>query len=130
MFKKEIKEQNHLRSGCMMFNGEWVKSFPAAITICNSEGIILEMNDESCAVFKNKGGKDLIGKNVLDCHPEPARTKLKKMLENQTANCYTTEKGGVKKLVYQTPWFKDNKYMGFIELILEIPYELPCFKRD
>ncbi len=78
---------------------DWVKECSIAITICDTSGKILEMNDKSCEVFKNDGGKSLIGKNVLDCHPEPARTKLNGLLEARQSNCYTIEKNGKKKLI-------------------------------
>ncbi|MFZ5634189.1 MAG: diguanylate cyclase [Bacillota bacterium] len=107
----------------------WVKGFSAAVTVCDAEGIILEMNDKACRNFAKDGGRELIGKNVLDCHPGPARGKLEEMLKNQAANCYTIEKNGVKKLVYQAPWYKDGRYMGFVELIIELPPEMPHFKR-
>ncbi len=51
----------------------WFNEFPGAITITDTDGVILEMNDMAVEdVFKSSGGRDLIGKNVLDCHPEPA----------------------------------------------------------
>jgi ribosomal protein S6 len=72
----------------------------------------------------------LIGANILDCHPEPARTKLKGLLESGRANIYTIEKKGVKKLIYQAPWYKDGEYAGIVELSLEIPWDMPHFVRD
>ena len=107
----------------------WVKDANVAITICDPEGIILDMNEKSCQVFANDGGKSLIGTNLLACHPEGARKKLVAMLKDQTANCYTTEKNGIKKLVYQTPWYKDGNYMGFVEMLIEIPLEMPNYVR-
>jgi len=109
---------------------EWIKEFPAAITVCNQEGIILEMNDQSIKTFLNDGGEKLIGKNLLDCHPEPARSKLIKMIETQNKNIYTIEKNGIKKLIYQCPWYREGKYCGFVEVSLEIPKELPHFIRS
>jgi len=88
----------------------WKKELSVAITVCDTKGKILEMNDKACEVFKDDGGKNLIGKNVLDCHPEPARTKLKGLLETKQSNCYTIEKNGKKKLIYQTPWFNKGQY--------------------
>ena len=61
----------------------WVKEFPGAITVCDSRGIILEMNAKAVENFKQDGGRKLIGKNLFDCHPEPARTKLKDLMEKQ-----------------------------------------------
>ncbi|MEW6030783.1 MAG: diguanylate cyclase [Chloroflexota bacterium] len=113
-----------------MNDNEWVKEFPASITVCDEEGIILEMNDRSAQTFEDDGGRKLIGSNVLDCHPEPARTKTERLLAAQIKNVYTIEKNGVKKLIYQSPWYKDGKYAGFVEIALEIPWELPHFVRS
>ena len=111
-------------------DSSWVKEFPAAITVCDLDGIILEMNDKAAGTFAEDGGRDLIGKNVLDCHPEPARSQLERMLDRQQKNVYTIEKKGKKKLIYQTPWYKDGVYTGFVELSIEIPFEMPNFIRE
>ena len=113
-----------------MANHEWVKEFPGAVTVCDPDGIILEMNDQSIKVFEADGGEKLIGTNLLDCHPEPARLKLERLMEMQRRNVYTIEKKGVKKLIYQAPWYEDGQYRGFVELSLEIPFEMPHFVRD
>jgi PAS domain S-box-containing protein len=108
----------------------WVQEFAGAITVTDREGKILEMNAKSAQTFEKDGGAKLIGKNVMDCHPEPARAKLRAIMENRKPNVYTIEKAGVKKLVYQTPWYEGGGYRGVIELVLEIPYEMPHFVRD
>ena len=108
----------------------WIKEFPAAITVCDADGIILEMNDEAAKVFKQDGGLALIGKNVLDCHPDPARGKLEQFLETRQKNVYSIEKNGVKKLIYQSPWYMNGKYAGFVEFSFEIPDNIPHFIRD
>lgn len=102
---------------------------PVAVTVCDSKGIILYMNNKSAATFTKDGGSDLVGKSVLDCHPEPARGKLQALLDSQNANSYTIEKDGKKKLVHQTPWFDGGDFMGLVEFSFEIPAELPNFKR-
>lgn len=108
----------------------WLKEFPGAITVCDATGIVLEMNDKAVEVFRDDGGEKLIGSNLLDCHPEPARAKLERLMQTRQANVYTIEKNGVKKLIYQTPWFQDGQYRGFIELAIEIPTQMPHFVRD
>jgi transcriptional regulator with PAS, ATPase and Fis domain len=113
-----------------MQNNPWIKSFVGTITVCDPEGIILEMNEQSAKEFETQGGAALIGTNLLDCHPEPSRSKLKIMLAEKNENIYTIEKKGKKKLIYQTPWYKDGEYAGFIEMILPLPAELPHFPRD
>jgi transcriptional regulator with PAS, ATPase and Fis domain len=108
----------------------WVKSFPGAITITDTEGIILEMNDKSAIVFEEDGGRDLIGTNMLACHPGASRQQVEKMLQTRETNVYTIEKKGKKKIIYQTPWFKDGVYAGYIEMALEIPFDMDHFLRD
>ena len=108
---------------------DWVKEFQGAVTVCDREGIILEMNEKACKTFAKDGGAALVGKNVLECHPEPAKSKLKSMLAAGKSNAYTIEKNGIKKLIYQSPWYENGKYMGFVELSLEIPLKMPHFVR-
>lgn len=113
-----------------MENINWAKEFKMGITITNLEGKIVYMNDKSLDIFKSDGGDKLIGANVLDCHPEPSRTQLMDMMKNETTNVYTIEKNGKKKLIYQSPWYEDKVYKGFVELSLEIPFDMPHFKRN
>jgi len=107
----------------------WVQGFPGAMTVCDRGGVILYMNDTAARVFEKDGGFALIGSNVLDCHPEPARSKLLDMLRSGQSNVYTIEKKGVKKLVHQSPWYENGEYAGFVELSLAIPFEMPHFVR-
>lgn len=109
---------------------DWIQEFPAAITVCDPTGTILAMNEKSCTTFEKDGGAELIGTNVLACHPEPARAKLSALLESGLPNIYTIEKAGIKKLIYQSPWYKDGKYAGFVELSLPIPDQMPHFIRE
>jgi transcriptional regulator with PAS, ATPase and Fis domain len=108
----------------------FIQGFPGAVTVCDPTGKIIYMNDKSAVTFAADGGFNLIGSNLLDCHPEPSRRKLEQLMAEQRANVYTIEKKGVHKLIYQTPWFKDGKYAGFVELSLEIPAEMPHFIRS
>lgn len=71
-----------------------------------------------------------MGTNLLDCHPEPARAKLGRMMENPQSNVYTIEKNGRRRLVYQTPWYRNGRYAGFMELSLEIPDPMSHFVRE
>jgi len=107
----------------------WIEEFPAAITVSDREGVVLEMNEHAKKTFASDGGGSMIGKNMLQCHPEPARSKLKKMLAAGERNCYTIEKNGLKKLIYQCPWRENGEYAGFVEISLEVPFEMPHFVR-
>ncbi len=108
----------------------WVQEFPGAIFVCDTEGIILEMNNKAAQSCQKAGGKKLIGTNVLDCHAEPARIKIRELLDKQKTNVYTIEKAGGKKLIYQGPWYRKGKFAGLVELSLEIPFDIPHFIRE
>jgi transcriptional regulator with PAS, ATPase and Fis domain len=109
---------------------EWIKEFPASVTVCDLNGILLEMNDKSAAGHEADGGYKLVGTNIFDCHPEPARTKAERLLAAKEKNVYTIEKNGVKKMIYQSPWYQDGQYAGFVEISLEIPWEMSHFIRS
>ena len=113
-----------------MDNANWIEEFAGAITVCDREGIVLAMNEASAKAFADQGGAKLIGSNLLDCHPEPSRSKVRRLLETQQRNVYTIEKQGVRKLVYQTPWYRDGQFAGLVELVLEMPGQVPHFVRD
>lgn len=112
-----------------MSQHEWIREFPAAVTVCSADGIILEMNDKAARTFEKDGGDALIGKNLLDCHSDTSRGKVERLLAARQKNVYTIEKNGVKKLIFQSPWYKDGQYAGFVELSLEIPFEMEHFVR-
>ena len=108
----------------------WVNEFLAEITVCDTNGIILEMNDEAIKTFQDQGGEKLIGLNLLSCRPEDARMKLEELMKTRRVNVYTIEKSGMRKLVYQSPWYREGKYSGMVEISFEIPEQLPHFVRD
>jgi uncharacterized protein YndB with AHSA1/START domain len=108
----------------------WVAEFPGAVTVCNRHGVIIAMNAQSAATFAGDGGLALAGSNLLDCHPEPSRTKVADLLASPRVNAYTIEKRGVRKLIYQAPWFEGGAFAGLVELSLEVPPTLPHVVRQ
>jgi len=103
----------------------WVDEFPGEITVCDSAGTILELNRSAVETFRTQGGKKLIGSNLMDCHPEPARTKLKRVMKNRQINVYTATKGRSREIVLQVPWYRRKKYQGFVEVSLKIHGKIP-----
>lgn len=108
----------------------WFDEFDGAITVCDREGIILYMNKTAVAQFEKYGGAALIGKNLLDCHPEPSRSKLKEMLKAPQSNTYSIEKRGLKKIIHQTPFYREGIFSGVIELSFPLPDPMPHRLRD
>lgn len=108
----------------------WVKEFPGTITVCDKDGVIIDLNDASVRQFADRGGRDLIGSVIFDCHPEPAKTRLAELFQSRKQNVYTIQKDGLRKLVFQTPWFIDGAYAGYLDMTIEIPWTMPHFNRD
>jgi transcriptional regulator with PAS, ATPase and Fis domain len=114
----------------MSDNLSWFEGIACSITVSDSNGKILYMNPKACDTFKKWGGHDLVGKNMFVCHNTLSRQKILTLIENGETNVYTIEKQGVRKLIYQTPWFVDGKVEGMVEFSFEIPVEMPHFKRE
>jgi len=108
----------------------WSDEFDGAVTICNTKGVITYMNDKSQKQFSKYGGGTLIGTNLLDCHPEPSKSRLIEQLKNPITNTYTIEKGGIKKIIHQSPLYDKGVFSGVIEISFVLPQPLPHFIRE
>jgi transcriptional regulator with PAS, ATPase and Fis domain len=121
---------------CLMNNSDFMQQLPAmtgelpfAITVCDTEGVILYMNDRSISTFHKYGGAEIIGTSLFLYHHGAAAVKLRELLDTATKNAYTIEKDNIRKMIYQSPWYKDGNFAGLIELSLEIPKEMEHFVR-
>lgn len=106
---------------------QWAEDINAAVTVCDADGIILFMNKKSRRTFSRHG--DLIGKNLFDCHSEKSKDKIHHMLATGESNSYTISKEGQRKMIYQTPWRRDGKIAGMVEISMVIPEEMPHYIR-
>jgi len=108
---------------------DWISEFPAAITVCDRQGVVIAMNDKACATFAKEGGAALIGHSLKDCHKPESWQKIMHMLETGDPNTYTIEKNGVRKLIHQQPWFKNGEVAGVVEMSIVLPEEMPHYVR-
>lgn len=51
------------------------------IVICDIEHTIVYMNTSAIKRYAKRGGSDLIGRNLLDCHNEDSKAKINKCVE-------------------------------------------------
>ena len=98
-----------------------------AVTVCDTGGTILYMNDKARTTFARHG--DMIGKNLFDCHSERSLEILRRLTAEGGSNAYTIEKQGVRKMIYQTAWRTGDKVGGLVEISMEIPAEMPHYIR-
>jgi PAS domain-containing protein len=107
----------------------WARSLPAAVTVCDRDGVILEMNEASARTFAEDGGAALVGKSLYDCHGAESADKIRELLRTERSNVYTIEKGGVRKMIYQAPWYEGSTLGGLVEIAFELPADVPHFVR-
>ena len=56
--------------------------------------------------------------------------QIEEMMKTHETNAYTIEKAGVKKLIYQAPWYRaDGAFGGLVELSMVLPADMPHFVR-
>ena len=106
----------------------YFEELPVAITISDKDGNIIDMNRMSADV--NSHGQKIIGRNLYDCHPPRAAEILRTLYAEQKKNVYTIEKNGIKKLIYQVPWYNNGEFGGLMEISLPIPFDMPHYVRD
>ena len=107
---------------------DFARDINCAVTVCDNEEIILYMNERAIATYSKHG--NLIGKCLFDCHNERSMGIIRHMLESGEANAYTITKQGQRKMIYQTPWRREGRVCGLIEISMVIPAEMPHYDRD
>lgn len=110
------------------YDDEWAEQMHCAVTVCDTEGKILYMNEKSRATFASHG--DLIGHNMFECHSPQSQAKIRELMATDGTNSYTIQKNGVKKMIYQTTWKRDGKVAGLVEISMVIPEEMPHYVRS
>jgi PAS domain-containing protein len=108
---------------------EWFEGLPCAVTVCDKNYTILFMNDRAAEVTAKDGGKSLLGKNMMDCHPPEAQEKLRRVMASGRPNVYTIERNGAKKMIYQAHWKVHGSEAGLVEITFELPADVPHFVR-
>ncbi|MBD5204051.1 MAG: PAS domain-containing protein [Bacteroidales bacterium] len=106
----------------------WADGIQCAVTICDEAGKILYMNDMSRETFARHG--DIIGHDLYSYHPQRAQEQIRHMLATGETNAYTITKNGHKKIIYQTPWKKDGKIAGLVEISIPLPADMAHYDRD
>lgn len=108
----------------------WLNGIDVAITVCDCEGTIVYMNDKAARTFSAAGGRTLLGEKLWACHSAASREKIQHIMKTGASNTYTIEKNGVRKLIHQVAWNKNNSFAGLVEFSLIIPLDMPHFVRS
>lgn len=110
---------------------DWAFGMNCAVTVCDADCRIIYMNERSRATFAARGGADLIGHNLNDYHSERSRAIIARLLAEGGVNCYTIQKNGQRKMIYQTAWRRDDGAVGgLVEISMVIPEDMPHYVRS
>ena len=90
------------------------------ISVCDADGTIVYMNDKAKNYFQEPGTPELTGSNILDCHPEPSKSQLKKMMTTHETQSLIKGEGEKRRIIHQTPIYKNKKFNGYIEIIIPL----------
>ena len=93
----------------------------ASVVICDLDHTIIYMNPAAIERYAKRGGKDLIGKSLMDCHNEESKEIIEKVvawfaqsIENNMIYTYYNEKEN--KDVYMVALRdEDNTLIGYYE---------------
>ena len=58
-----------------------LESDKAAVVICDLEHKIIYMNPAAISRYEKWGGKDLLGRNLLDCHNDKSKEMINKVVD-------------------------------------------------
>lgn len=92
----------------------------ASIVICDLEHIIVYMNPAAILNYEKRGGKDLIGKSLLNCHNLQSKEMIEKVvnwfLQSPTHNMiHTFYNEKQDKDVYMVALRDGEKLIGYYE---------------
>lgn len=112
-----------------MENYQWAAKLDSAITVSDTNGVIIYMNEQSKKIFA-KYGQNLVGHNLKEFHSPKSWVIIQNLLANQGSNAYTIDKNGVKKLIKQSCWYAENGDLGgLVEISVVLPTQMPHYVR-
>ena len=110
---------------------DWLRSFQAAVTVADKEGVVIAMNEKACLTFTGSASDtSLVGSSLYHCHKPESIQKIKHMLATGENNIYTIENNGVKKMIVQQPFLEDGEVAGIVEISIVLPEQMPHYVRD
>ena len=92
-----------------------------AVVICDTKHQIIYMNPAAQENYKKYGGKDLVGKSIMDCHNEKSCEMIKKVVnwfavDTEHGRVHTFYNEKQKKDVYMVPLRYDSGLLiGYYE---------------
>lgn len=102
------------------FMKDFFENVAVSMTVCDRQGNVVYQNAKAVEALGEARGA-----NLQECHQAASWAKIQEMLAAGTTNAYTIEKRGVRKLIYQTPWYEAGEVAGLVEYSIVLPENMP-----
>jgi transcriptional regulator with PAS, ATPase and Fis domain len=103
-----------------------LRGLKGEIVISDENINIIYMNDAAIQNHEERGGVDLLGKSLLDCHNADSQRKIREMYEAFADGDLRTRqirvvRGDIARRSIMMPIMRDGRVKGCVELIVEEP---------
>ena len=68
---------------------EWIEKLDGNVIVSDAEGTIIYLNEKALSKYEKEGGKNLIGRNLMDCHKESSQEKIREIMRTHKNNVYS-----------------------------------------
>lgn len=99
---------------------DFFENVAVSMTVCDRQGKVVYQNQRAVEALGEARGHSL-----EECHKSSSWEMIQRMLAEGTTNAYTIEKRGVRKLIYQTPWYENGEVAGLVEYSIVLPEGMP-----
>jgi transcriptional regulator with PAS, ATPase and Fis domain len=94
----------------------------ATVTVADEDGHIVFLNDRAIAHYADRGGRELIGTHLHDCHNTTSQKKIRQMYARYRAGDlsptrYHQQEDRTARTIVVLPIIVEGKFRGVAELI-------------
>lgn len=115
-----VNKDFDISGGSIMYFKSVIDQDKSAVVICNLQHDIIYMNPAAIKNYEKWGGENLIGQNLLNCHNEESKEKIKQVVDwfaaSQENNIiYTFHNEKQNKDVYMVALRDEGRLIGYYE---------------
>lgn len=117
---EKSKETGRYKTAVEQFFKSILDQDRCSIVICNLEHEIIYMNQVAIDHYEKRGGGELIGKNLLECHNQESKEKIQQVIDwfssDEAHNIvYTFHNDKQNKDVYMVALREEGELIGYYE---------------
>lgn len=117
---EKSKETGRYKTAVEQFFKSILDQDRCSIVICNLEHEIIYMNQAAIDHYEKRGGGELIGKNLLECHNQESKEKIQQVIDwfssDEAHNIvYTFHNDKQNKDVYMVALREEGELIGYYE---------------